>query len=74
MAGDIYAAKLFHLMASRLGLDLWKASVEEKLKTLNDIYRFAVEQVAISRGHLLELTIIAILVLELVLFFMGIMT
>jgi hypothetical protein len=61
-------------MASRLGLDPWKASVEEKLKTLNDIYRFAVEQVAISRGHLLELTIIAILVLELVLFFMGIMT
>ncbi len=74
MVGDIYAAKLFHLMASRLGLDLWKGSVEEKLKTLNDIYRFAVEQVAISRGHLLELTIIAILVLELVLFFMGIMT
>jgi hypothetical protein len=74
MVGDIYAAKLFHLIASRLGLDPWKASVEEKLKTLNDIYRFAVEQVAISRGHLLELTIIAILVLELVLFFMGIMT
>jgi hypothetical protein len=74
MVGDIYAAKLFHLTASRLGLEPWKASVEEKLKTLNDIYRFAVEQIAISRGHLLELTIIAILVLELVLFFMGIMT
>ena len=74
MVGDIYAARLFHLTASRLGLEPWKASVEEKLATLNDIYRFAVEQVAISRGHLLELTIIAILVLELVLFFMGIMT
>ena len=74
MVGDIYAAKLFHLTASRLGLDPWKASVAEKLTTLNDIYRFAVDQVAISRGHLLELTIIAILVLELVLFFMGIMT
>ena len=74
MVGDIYAAKLFHLMASRLGLDPWKASVAEKLTTLNDIYRFAVEQVGISRGHLLELTIVAILVLELVLFFMGIMT
>lgn len=74
MVGDIYAARLFHLTASRLGLEPWKASVAEKLATLNDIYRFAVEQVAISRGHLLELTIIAILVLELVLFFMGIMT
>lgn len=74
MVGDIYAAKLFHLMASRLGLEPWKASVEEKLTTLNEIYRFAVEQVAISRGQFLELTIIAILILELVLFFMGIMT
>jgi hypothetical protein len=74
MVGDIYAAKLFHLTASRLGLEPWKASVAEKLTTLNEIYRFAVEQVAISRGQFLELTIIAILILELVLFFMGIMT
>jgi hypothetical protein len=74
LAGDIYAARLFHITAARLGLDVWKASVEDKLKTLNDIYRFAVEQIAIQRGHVLELTIIVILVLELVLFFMGIMT
>ncbi len=74
LIGDIYAARVFHLTAARLGLGVWKASVEEKLKTLNDIYRFAVEQVGIRRGHLLELTIILILVLELVLFFMGIMT
>jgi hypothetical protein len=74
MVGDIYAARLFHLTASRLGLATWKASVEEKLETLDDIYRFAVEQVAIARGQLLELTIVAILVFELVLFFMGIMT
>ena len=74
MVGDIYAARVFHLTASRLGLDVWKASVNEKLKTLADIYRFAVDQVGIARGHFLELTIIAILVLELVLFFMGIMT
>jgi hypothetical protein len=74
MVGDVYAARLFHLAASRLGLATWKASVEEKLETLDDIYRFAVEQIAIARGQLLELTIIAILIFELVLFFMGIMT
>jgi hypothetical protein len=61
-------------VATRLGVPTWKASVEEKLKTLDDIYRFAVEQVAISRGHLLELTIVGILVFELMLFFLGIMT
>ena len=71
--GDIYAARVFSLVAARLGLVRWKQSVEEKLETLDVIYRFAVEQVAISRGQFLELTIILILVLELVLFFLGIM-
>ena len=73
MIGDIYAVRLFHLVAARLGLERWRASVDEKLQTLDDIYRFAVEQAAIGRGHLLELTIVLILVFELVLFFMGIM-
>ena len=61
-------------LASRLGLAPWKASVEEKLTTLNNIYRFAVGQVSITRGHFLELMIIVILVFELVLVFMGILT
>ena len=74
MVGDIYSARLFHLTGARLGLASWKASVKEKLETLDDIYRFAVEQLAISRGHFLEITIILILVIELVLFFLGIMT
>jgi hypothetical protein len=74
MVGDIYSARLFRLAATRLGLASWKGSVEDKLETLDDIYRFAVEQLAISRGHFLELTIIAILLFELVLFFLGIMT
>jgi hypothetical protein len=73
IAGDVYAARLFGLAAARLGLDHWKANVREKLKTLDDIYRFAVEQTSMARGELLELTIVAILVFELVLFFMGIM-
>ena len=42
--GDIYAARLFWLVAERLGLSTWKADIETKLKTLDDIYRFAVEQ------------------------------
>jgi hypothetical protein len=74
LVGDIYAARVFNLAAARLGLDRWKASVEDKLETLDDIYRFAVEQVSIVRGHFLELTIILILIFELVLFFLGIMT
>lgn len=73
IAGDVYAARLFALTAARLGLDQWKANVREKLETLDDIYRFAVEQAAMTRGQFLELTIVLILVFELVLILAGVM-
>jgi hypothetical protein len=73
MVGDVYAARLYALVSARLGLERWKANVEEKLDTLDDIYRFAVGQTQMSRANLLELTIVFILVLELILVFMGIM-
>jgi hypothetical protein len=73
IAGDVYAARLLALTASRLGLDHWKTAVREKLKTLDDIYRFAVEQTAITRGEIMEFTVVLILVVELVLFFVGLM-
>jgi hypothetical protein len=71
--GDIHAARMFSLVNARLGLDRWKGHVSDKLKTLDDIYHFAVEQSSIARGEFLELTVIAILIIELVLFFLGIM-
>src|SRR5712672_289331 len=58
--GDIYAARLFALAAGRLALQTWKGNVQEKLKTLDDVYRFAVEQSSISRGQLMELAVILI--------------
>jgi len=73
IAGDVYAGRVFALTAARLGLDQWKGNVKEKLQTLDDIYRFAVERTAMARGELMELTIVLILILELVLFFLGIM-
>jgi hypothetical protein len=45
-----------------------------KLKTLDDIYGFAVEQSSMSRSQFLELTIVLILIFELVLIFLGVMT
>ena len=70
--GDIYAARLFSLVGERLGLAAWKADVEAKLKTLDDIYRFAVEQSSMARGQFMELTVVLILVLELILIFLGV--
>jgi hypothetical protein len=74
IVGDVYAARLLTLVAERLGLDRWKASVEHKLQTLDDIYGFAVEQTGMWRGQFLELTIVLILILELALFLLGIMS
>jgi hypothetical protein len=71
--GDVYSARLFGNVAERLGLDRWKRNVEQKLQTLNDIHRFAVEQTGMAQANLLELAIVLILVLELGLFFAGIM-
>ena len=71
IVGDVYAARVFGLVAARLGLIEWKGSVQEKLKTLDDIYRFAVEQTSMARGEFLEIIVVLILVLELVLLMTG---
>jgi hypothetical protein len=73
LVGDVYAARLLALANSRLGVNPWRDSVEEKLETLDKIYRFAVDQTGMERGELLEFAIVAILVFELILFFLGIM-
>jgi hypothetical protein len=74
LVGDVYAARLLGLAAARLGLAAWKDAVKDKLKTLDDIYRFAVDQTTMDRGEILEASIVLILLFELALFFMGIMT
>lgn len=71
--GDPYAARLFGLVGDRLALSRWKTSVEDKLRTLDDIRRFAVEQARMAQANVLELAILVILLLELGLFFAGIM-
>ena len=73
IVGDVYAARLFSLVGARLDLDRWKMNVSEKLKTLDDIYRFSVEHLSMVRGEVLEMTIVGILIFELVLILMGIM-
>ena len=72
LVGDVYSARLFGIVSARLGLERWKRNVEEKLKTLDEIYRFAVEQTGMSQANILELVIVLILVIELVLLLAGI--
>jgi hypothetical protein len=71
LVGDVYSARLFGLAAARVGLDAWKRNVEDKLKTLDDIYRFTVEQANTSRANILELVIVLVLVVEFGFFLAG---
>lgn len=73
LVGDVYSARLFGLAGARLGLDAWKQNVQEKLKTLDEIYQFSVQQTGMSQGNLLELVIVLILIIELGLLLAGIM-
>jgi hypothetical protein len=41
--------------------------VREKLKTVDDIYRFAVARASMARGEFLELTVVVLILLEVLL-------
>jgi len=63
--GDVFAARLLGNVAARIGVDRWKRNVDEKLKALDDIRRFSVEQAGIVQANTLELAIALICALEL---------
>lgn len=71
VVGDVYAARLLRLLESRLGLDGWKASVNDELATLDRIYRFLSDQVNVARSMTLEGIIVAVLLVELWLILVG---
>lgn len=69
--GDVFSARMFTNVAARLGVDRWTRNVDDKLKTLDDIRRFAVEQAGIGQANTLELAIALICAIELWLLVLG---
>jgi hypothetical protein len=68
---DMYAARLYRLAATKVGVPEYKNLVNEKLKTAENLYRFLVDEFHQSRGFLLEVMVVVILVIELVYLFRG---
>jgi hypothetical protein len=68
---DMFAARLYRLAATKVGVPEYKNLVNEKLKTAENLYRFMVDEFHQSRGFLLELMVVIILVIELVYLFRG---
>lgn len=71
LSGDLYLAKVYGRTAERLGLAAWERSVERKLEVVETIYAAVLQRVSTSRAELLEMTIIVLIVLEIVLFLVG---
>ncbi len=57
--------------ASKVGLPDDKSLVNQKLHTAEELYRSLVDEFQASRGFVLELTVVIILVIELAMVFRG---
>lgn len=68
---DMFAARLYRLAASKVGVPDYRDLVEQKLKTAENLHHDMVEQHNQSRGFWLELTVVLILLIELFYFFRG---
>lgn len=68
---DMFSARLYRLAATKVGVPDYQNLVNEKLKIAEGLYRFLIEEFDQSRGFVLELMIVIILVIELIFLFRG---
>ena len=68
---DMFAARLYRLASTKVGVPDYKTLVAQKLKTAEDLYHDMIEQFNQARGFFLEIVVILILLVELVYLFFG---
>jgi len=68
---DMFSARLYRLAAAKVGVPEYKNLVNEKLRTAESLYRFLIDEFHQSRGFVLEVMVVIILVIELVYLFRG---
>jgi hypothetical protein len=68
---DMYSARLYRLAAAKVGVPEYNGLVNEKLKTAENLYRFLIDEFHQSRGFVLELMVVIILIIELFYVFKG---
>ena len=68
---DMFAARLYRLAATKVGVPDYKDLVARKVKTAEDLYNYMVEQFNQSRAFFLETVVVLILLIELFYFFRG---
>jgi hypothetical protein len=68
---DMFAARLYQLMATRVGVPDYHRLVDEKLRTAADLYHLMTERVHQYSALMLETMVVVILIIDLVFLFRG---
>ncbi len=68
---DMFAARMYKLVAAKVGVADYRALVENKLRTAGELYQFLVDQFNHSRAFIMELVIVIILIIDLAFLFRG---
>ena len=67
----MFSARLYKLAASKVGVPDYKNLVNQKVQTVEQLYRFMVDQFHQSRAFILELLVVIILIIDLFFLFRG---
>ncbi len=71
LVGDQYLARVYRMLATRFHLDDWAKSITSSLEVVESVYQVVAEQATHNRTELLEVTIIALIVFEILMAFLG---
>jgi hypothetical protein len=68
---DMFYARMYKLIAARVGVPDYRSLVDEKLQTARELYELMVDRFDRGRGFFLEVTVVIILLIEIVFLFRG---
>ena len=66
LAGESYTSEIYTLLVEKLDLDNWKASIDNKLEIIKDIYTVYQDKIDTIREDLLSVLIIVLIFIELI--------
>lgn len=64
--GDLYHATVFRMASKKFRFSDWQGSIDNKLENLAEICKLLLDHINHRKSHLLELTVIALISLELI--------
>jgi hypothetical protein len=65
---DVYYARVYRMAANRIGLPDYRHLVDEKLRTMGDLYDFMMDEFNEARSFVLELAVVVLALFDVILF------